>query len=126
MELSRKELEKTVLLLKDNPEVKNVCEALQKASEGLQKKNSDTVEAIDHNQFFARVIWQEEDIRTHLEDKGYEVSDENVNKVLQELDARRLVETMIEAGWEIIYEAVQNVDNKIGLKREGQRHEELS
>lgn len=56
--------------------------------------------------------WCDDDIRTNLEDKGIEPTEENVNKVLTDDFIRGFNDLMAERGNEII---AQQIDEVFGL-----------
>ena len=60
------------------------------------------------------IHWIEEDIRTALEEKGFDTSEENVNKVCSYLSLEKyLQEKGIEAGWDVIYNIISELKDEL-------------
>lgn len=59
---------------------------------------------------FASILWKHDDIRKALEDKGFPPTDENVEKVLEDLCLQKDIESNgIEAGWDVIYSRIYDI-----------------
>lgn len=66
------------------------------------------------NQHITSIHWMEEDIRTALEEKGFDTSEENVNKVCSYLGLEKyLQEKGIEAGWDVIYNIISELKDEL-------------
>lgn len=66
------------------------------------------------NQHITSINWMEEDIRTALEEKGFDTSEENVNKVCSYLGLEKyLQEKGIEAGWDVIYNIISELKDEL-------------
>ena len=66
------------------------------------------------NQHITSIHWMEEDIRTALEEKGFDTSEENVNKVCSYLGIEKyLQEKGIEAGWNVIYNIISELKDEL-------------
>lgn len=74
---------------------------------------SEDIKWVEDDAIVAQINWRIADIRCALVDKGYEDSDENVQKVLAAKHRlkRMLEERCIEEGWEIIYLALEDIDD---------------
>ena len=62
---------------------------------------------IDRNQYFASILWQEEDVRSALEERGVDPTEENISLVLSDCDVSEMENC--EHGWECIYAAIFRV-----------------
>lgn len=66
------------------------------------------------NQHITSIHWMEEDICTALEEKGFNTSEENVNKVCGYLGLEKyLQEKGIEAGWDVIYNIISELKDEL-------------
>lgn len=66
------------------------------------------------NQHITSIHWMEEDICTALEEKGFDTSEENVNKVCSYLGLEKyLQEKGIEAGWDVIYNIISELKDEL-------------
>ena len=66
------------------------------------------------NQHITSIHWMEEDIRTALEEKGFDTSEENINKVCSYLGLEKyLQEKSIEAGWDVIYNIISELKDEL-------------
>lgn len=65
----------------------------------------------DLNERFAEAWWIKEDVKNAFETNGdgSAPTDEQVEEALQNVDEERMKEAMIEAGWDFIYKAVDEV-----------------
>lgn len=57
---------------------------------------------LKNDNVIATITWTIEDIEQFLEEKGYEVSSENIDIMLNNRLTKTLEERSIEEGWEII------------------------
>lgn len=64
----------------------------------------------EKEEWFGEVRWSKDDLADALEVKGYPVTEENVNKLLDMVDDHWFTDYMIQAGWEYIYEQINNID----------------
>lgn len=55
------------------------------------------------------IQWNRSDIKSLLEENGYEGTDQEIEKFLQGLDVRYFEEKCIESGWEILQNAVGEI-----------------
>lgn len=60
--------------------------------------------------YFGVVRWCSEDIKNALEVKSIPVTPENVGKLLDAVNTHHFTDHMISAGWDYIYEMINNVD----------------
>lgn len=60
----------------------------------------------NNNNYFGVVRWCAEDVADAIEMQGFEPTEENVNTVMAELSESALTATMIQAGWEYLYNLV--------------------
>lgn len=67
-------------------------------------ESGDYVRLIDREKYFATILWQTDDIRSGLEDQGIEPTDENVDRVFENLGISEMENCS--HGWECIYEAI--------------------
>ena len=66
------------------------------------------------NQHITSIHWMEEDIRTALEEKGFDTLEQNVNKVCSYLGLEKyLQEKGIEAGWDVIYNIISELKDEL-------------
>lgn len=106
-------------------EIKNALVAIEKSQQCINDNNvktvvmelhqmiadrsdNDFVNLIDREQYFASILWQEEDIKEALLQHCIEPTSENVEKVLSVLDIKEMENC--EHGWEVIETALQNAD----------------
>lgn len=62
---------------------------------------------IDEMEPFCTIKWMPQDLRAALEEKGFDGSDENIEKVLNSPRfAKNFQDRLIEEGWEIIYDMI--------------------
>lgn len=69
---------------------------------------------IDEMEPVCTIKWMPQDIRCALEDKGFEGSDENVEKVINSARfGKNLQDRSIEEGWEIIYDMIWMIEDGV-------------
>ena len=95
------ELRIAILLLEGVPRCKNIAAALKE----LQENNNQPFELINRSEYIESILWSEEDIRNALEQYGYEMSQENVDKVVNRI-VDSLGDRSVEAGWDVITSAI--------------------
>lgn len=107
--MRKEDLTKAIAILKGCEDAP-IC-VIQKLQEIVDDpENGPDVSLIDRGHYFASILWQEEDIRSELRERGYECSKENVAEVLNYLD----VEGMEDCGhgWGFIYEAIDKAEKE--------------
>lgn len=60
----------------------------------------------NNNNYFGVVRWCAEDIADAIETQGFKLTEENINKVMAEFSETALQATMIQAGWDYLYNIV--------------------
>lgn len=66
---------------------------------------------------FGEVVWVKEDIMNALELYDMEQTEDLIQEVIAECeDHDRLVEAMIEAGWNVIYDIIEGIKDKANIK----------
>lgn len=60
----------------------------------------------NNNNYFGIVRWCEEDVADAIETQGFEPTEENVKAVMAEFSEAALQTTMIQAGWDYLYNLV--------------------
>ena len=60
----------------------------------------------NNNNYFGVVRWCAEDIADAIETQGFEPTEENVKAVMAELNETALTAVMIQAGWDYLYNLV--------------------
>lgn len=66
----------------------------------------------DKEKWFGIVRWCDDDIRDALKEGGYEVTDENVEKIKNLLKHHSFTDMMIETGWDVINQTIsENLEN---------------
>lgn len=60
----------------------------------------------NNNNYFGIVRWCAEDVANAIETQGFEPTEENVKTVMAELSETALTAVMIQAGWEYLYNLV--------------------
>ena len=55
---------------------------------------------MNNSDVIAQIIWTRQDVRQLLEDKGFNSTEEAVDRFLKRLDLRRFEEACIQDGWE--------------------------
>ena len=58
------------------------------------------------DEWFGQVRWCKEDLEEALRQRGYPVTENNVNKLYQHCNNHWFTDQMIEAGWEFIYSMI--------------------
>ena len=66
--------------------------------------------AEENEKWFGVVRWCSEDIADALKENSIPVTPENVAKLLNAVDTHHFTDYMISAGWDFIYEMINNVD----------------
>lgn len=61
---------------------------------------------------FAEVIWTKDDLKEALEQKNIPTTNENINRLISELmnGCGNLEDILIEAGWNYIYSAIEDMN----------------
>ena len=66
------------------------------------------------NQHITSIRWTKEDIYIALKEKGFDTSEENINKVCNYLGLEKyLQEKGIEAGWNVIYNIISELKDEL-------------
>lgn len=65
--------------------------------------------------YFGIVLWQEDDLIEALANHGIEPTEENVQKLWSAMDDDDLCGNMIAAGWDYIYDLVNDIENGLGV-----------
>lgn len=60
--------------------------------------------------YFAKVEWCAEDIENALEVSSIPATEENIATVLNALDNHFFTDYLISAGWDYIYQTIENTD----------------
>ena len=60
----------------------------------------------NNNNYFGVVRWCAEDVADAIETQGFEPTEENVKTVMSELNEMALTAVMIQAGWDYLYNLV--------------------
>lgn len=71
-----------------------------------EANNRNTIELIDRKAMIATVLWDEEDLRTGLNEHDWADTKRNLNAVLSELSPEAMCDGMIETGWDYIDAAI--------------------
>lgn len=61
-------------------------------------------------EWFGKVRWCEDDLKAALEDRGYPVTENNVDKLFVICNSHWFTDYMIEAGWEYMYSNIGDGD----------------
>ena len=81
--------------------VETLCNDMEYVKEAVERIQGKTEETL------CEIKWTVDDLRIAYERKyGYTPTDDEVDKILNRLDVKRLEEVGIEYGWEIIHEAI--------------------
>lgn len=81
--------------------VETLCNDMEYVKEAIERFEGKTAETL------CEIKWTVDDLRIAYERKyGYTPTDDEVDKILNRLDVKRLEEVGIEYGWEIIHEAI--------------------
>lgn len=81
--------------------VETLCNDMEYVKEAVERFEGKTEETL------CEIKWTVDDLRIAYERKyGYTPTDDEVDKILNRLDVKRLEEVGIEYGWEIIHEAI--------------------
>lgn len=59
---------------------------------------------------FAHVCWDKDDLAEALENHGIDPTEENIEKLYNEVNTHWLSDAMIETGWDFIYESIFNIN----------------
>lgn len=81
--------------------VETLCNDMEYVKEAIERFEGKAAETL------CEIKWTVDDLRIAYERKyGYTPTDDEVDKILNRLDVKRLEEVGIEYGWEIIHEAI--------------------
>jgi len=81
--------------------VETLCNDMEYVKEAIERFEGKAAETL------CEIKWTVDDLRIAYERKyGYAPTDDEVDKILNRLDVKRLEEVGIEYGWEIIHEAI--------------------
>lgn len=70
------------------------------------------------NEHITSIIWQDEDIKSALEEDGFDTCEENVAIVINSSGLEKyLQERGTEAGWDVIHNAISELSNKLVKKK---------
>lgn len=111
-----------LIYIKDNCELKdsNDVEAINNACNILShcfNRFATTKDLIDEH--ITSIHWRYDDIVSALADKGYEPNNDNVAIIVNYLGLEKyLQERGVEAGWEVIYNAISESKDKLCLLQE--------
>lgn len=100
--MKRHEIERAIEILSSANETPTLIRRLKEIV--TDPEGSSEVDLIDRNKYFATILWQEEDIRSALEDRGIEPTDENIELVFDNLGISEMENC--EYGWDCIYCAI--------------------
>lgn len=107
MIIQKNTIEKAISVLKQTPNITSdlgdLCVALQQMLTNENNQNS-YVNLIDKEAYFAKILWQAEDIRSHLREEGLPDTDETVDEVLSYISVSAMEDCS--DGWLYIYDAV--------------------
>ena len=117
----KRELKKYIIEQGYNPEICNYIDSvpwLEPTDETYGRTIVKISEFEKKNGYFGTVTWQDEDLENALEDMEIPTTPENLDKLKENLlmwkNVDRLCEAMIEAGWNFIYNLIDDVFNKDG------------
>ena len=100
--MKKSELERAIKVLSTANETPELVSVLQRIVSDPEVGYH--VRLIDRNKYFATILWQTDDIRDGLKCRGIDPTDENVNRVFENLGIDEMENC--EHGWECIYEAI--------------------
>ena len=73
---------------------------------------SSEVEEVDNTPYFGVVRWQLDDIKAALADRGYPITQDNIDEIVTNcVNNHFFTDTMIEAGWDMIYATIDMLAN---------------
>ncbi len=67
----------------------------------------------DETQVIASCVWTHQDICDALKDTNYLVTESNIQKVLNQIDADHLAAEMTQTGWDYIYGAIRRAESRL-------------
>ena len=112
----KRELKKYVIEQGYNPEICNYIDSvswLEPTDETYGRMIDKISEFEKKNGYFGTVTWQDEDLENALEDMEIPTTRENLDKLKENLlmwkNVDRLCEAMIEAGWNFIYNLINDI-----------------
>jgi len=98
-----------------NPVHRPLREALEQMLKAMEHDNRDGLNLIDRDSYIATVLWQEEDIKSVLEDRGFPTDEETVTEVLNHLSISQLEDCS--DGFDVIHAAVDEYARANSLPR---------
>lgn len=110
MLVTKKELENALGLIKENDHegsAGRVAECLGSILDVMGEDGREYAHIIDRDEYIATILWQKDDIRAALQEKGIEPSDGNVQAVLNDIMVGDLENC--ERGWGVIADGIERV-----------------
>ena len=115
MTIITKELENALPALRQMEGMGTLEKSLSEIAETARKEGRETIDLIDRDRYFATALWYEQDIRDHLDQNGYDGTEENIDAVMDELNAEDMEDSMISSGWDCIHNAFYEAERKGAL-----------
>ena len=98
VEISCKELKRAISVLEKADS--HGCEKIKKILKEIVKTSiEENVNLIDRNQYFATILWQDDDIKTALEERDFSTLSENVERI--KTNSKKQLEDCSH-GWDVI------------------------
>lgn len=116
MKFSKNELNDVKEILNGN-QSESVKKMTKFLDEVLSDKDCDEeYDLINRDHYVASVLWQMEDIKAALEERGYATSDWNVEEIVGNINSEKMCDT--EFGWEAIYQAIEQRSEYLELEED--------
>ena len=62
---------------------------------------------------FAEIYWEESDLENALDVQEFDTSERNIAELYNHINKERLVDVMIEAGWNYIYDVIWTIKDSL-------------
>lgn len=115
--ITNAQIKKAISLIAFEPELRSLTDALANIAKNADHANRDEIDLVDLNGCIASCIWSNEDIIYDLEDKGYKITNQNIDAILSEIDRSDMESEMITVGWDYIHGARDNAEKQNKLNK---------